>query len=432
MIPIRTFRHGGIQVPTGKDWLIPAHVPNAFLPNAAVVMLKQHAGAAAHCVVHRGEFVREGMVVGRADTAFSANVHAPVPGVVRDIRKVALPEGGESEAVIIALDGAFDRLGKKGERYLWRSMTRNDILQCLRECGVIEAEPPGLPLFDLFCGRTRTDLLILNGVESEPYLRSENSLLLDKTLEIIDGLEILHKILSPARTVIAVDAVEIESEFRQKLPPENAPDLLLLESRYPQDMPRQLLEALGQRDSGIEIAIVKPSTAFAIHEAVVLAKPMLERYVTIAGGAVKYPSVLKARIGTPIGDLIEECGGFLGPPARLVLGGPFRGHAIHDLDSPITKTCSAVLALTNQEVGRGLRSPCIRCGRCALACPERLDPDRLYRLIENQRIAQAREHGLDQCTLCGACGYVCPSRIQLVAAFSARKRILDRLIGEHR
>src|SRR5208282_267259 len=115
----RTFRHGGIRLEANLEGERRGPVQNAFLPNGAVILLKQHAGAQARCIVRRGEYVREGMVIGRADGAFSANVHSSIPGVVRDIRVAALPEGGHAEAVVVALEGSFDRLGRKGERYLW-------------------------------------------------------------------------------------------------------------------------------------------------------------------------------------------------------------------------------------------------------------------------------------------------------------------------
>ena len=428
MKAVRTFRRGGIRVQGGREWTPARPVPNSFLPNSAVVLLKQHAGPAARCLVRKGEYVREGMLIGKGESPASANVHAPVPGVVRDVRRVALSEGGEAEAVIIALEGSFDRLGKREERYLWKSMSRRDILNSVREKGVVDTEPPGVPLYDLLSREGATRLLVLNAIESEPYLRSESCLLVDKANEILDGFDILRKALSPERSVIALDDGQAATLLGAAVREGSRPEIVLLEPRYPQDMRRQLLGTLeGPRmpadakdDSAAQgTLIVRPSTAFALYEAVVLAKPMLERYVTVAGGAVKRPSVLKTRIGTPIGDLVEECGGFLGPPARLVIGGPLRGHAVHDLDAPVTKTSAAVLALSPEEVGSTRRSPCIRCGRCAEACPERLDPDILFRLLESRDGKRAFACGLDRCTLCGACGFACPSRVPLVASFAA-------------
>jgi electron transport complex protein RnfC len=424
-----TFRHGGIWVDTGSDWEKTSPVENAFLPNGAVILLKQHAGAQARCVVRKGEYVREGQVIGRADGPLSANVHSSIPGVVRDIRVTALPEGGQAEAVVVALEGSFDRLGRRGERYLWKSMGRNEMLATLRDRGVVDTELPGSPLFDLLGERQAIDLLVINSVECEPYLRAESCLLRDRGAEVMEGVAILGKILSPKRIVIATSREDAAPPRSDDLP---SAELLSFEPKYPQDMPRQLIEAIAGPRAGDDAlgslargaTILRPSTAFAIYEAIMLAKPMVERYVSIGGGALKRPTVLKARIGTRIGDLIEECGGFLGPPSRLVLHGALRGHSVYDLDTPIAKTTSAVVALDAEEVGSRRRTPCIRCGRCSAICPERLDPDTLFRLVERGLTARALALGLEACTVCGSCGYVCPARIPLVAAFSSKKREL--------
>ena len=359
-------------------------------------------------------------MIGRADGALSAHIHSSIPGIVRDIRVVALPEGGRAEAVLVALEGSFDRLGRRGERYLWKSMGRNEIVATLRDRGVVDTEAPGIPLHDLLLERREVGLLIINAMEGEPFLKAEACLLKDKGAEVMEGIAILKKILSPKKTVIATCQSDV---FVSPPPSEECADVeyMSFKAKYPQDMPRQLLEAIdGSRKRHLaDTMLVRPSTAFAVYEAIVLAKPMVERYVSVSGGALKKPAVLKARIGTTIGDLIEECGGFLGPPSRLVLCGALRGHSVHDLDAPITKTTAAVVALDASEVGSLLRSPCIRCGRCAEVCPERLDPNLLFRLIGRGMRSFASELGLGACTSCGSCGYICPSRVPLVAAFSA-------------
>jgi electron transport complex, RnfABCDGE type, C subunit len=420
MKPSRTFRHGGIRVEIGDDWTQKGPVSNAFLPKGAVIPLKQHAGPQARCVVRRGEYVREGMVVGRAESPDSANVHASIPGVVRDIRLTPLPEGGQAEAVVIALEGSFDRLGRREERYLWQSMGRSDILATLRDKGVVDTEEPGLPLVYLLGEKKDIEILVINGVETEPYLKAEACLLRDKGAEVMDGVAILRRLLSPKRAILAASGPKPADLplAREGAPADEAPvEYFDLDPVYPQDLPMQLLEAIAgdrQRDA----VFLRPSTAYAVHEAIVHGKPMVERYISVAGGALKRPAVLKARVGTPIGDLIEECGGFLGPPARLVLRSALHGHSVHDLDVPVTKTTSAVIALDAEEVGSLWRSPCIRCGRCAEVCPERLDPDMLFRLVERGLRDRAIGLGIRSCTACGACSHVCPSRVPLVATFS--------------
>lgn len=297
------------------------------------------------------------------------------------------------------------------------------MFQTLRDKGVVEMEEPGRPLGEMIASRERCSLLVLNCVESEPYIRTEEALMSARGKEILDGLAILQKLVSPERTAAVFD-VRDEGERASILEllgkPEQPVEACFVQPRYPQDMPNQLLSVLASSRAGASpknAFIVRPSTALAVYEALVFAKPVMERYVTVAGGAIKHPAVLKTRIGTSIGDLIEECGGFVDTPEKLVMGGPLRGQPVFSLDSPITKLTGGILALTREETNRRRTESCIRCGRCLEACPERLAPCELFRFIEKRRYEEAMAIGLGDCTYCGACGYVCPSRIHLVEAF---------------
>jgi electron transport complex protein RnfC len=424
----KTFRFGGLLF-EGRQ-AVPAAGPiqNSFLPSRALVLLKQNEGGPARCVVRVGDYLREGAMVGKADAAGTAHVHAPVPGQVRDIRMLRVAAGGPFEAVEISLEGSFDRLGKREERYVWTSMQRSDILQTLRDKGVVEMEEPGRPLVDIVTPEKRPSALVLNCVETEPYVRTENAVFLERGAAVLEGFSILRQLLDPERSIIALSEAE-EDSFAQK--PTllaglgYAPEIYRLKDRFPQDMKNQLVFVIQQGKKRLEaetVFVVKPSTALAVYEAIVLAKPVIERYVTIGGGAIKHPAILKARIGTSIGDLVEECGGFVGHPERIVIGGPLRGRPVYNLDAPLTKQSSAVIALTAEECNRGRTTACIRCGRCALVCPERLLPAEIFRRLDNNLPDEALALGLERCTSCGACGYICPSRISLVEAFSTGMR----------
>jgi len=423
MIHAKTFRHGGLRLAQDLPWTGGLPIGNAFLPVTALIPLKQHAGPAARCVVQKGDFVREGAMIGKGERGDSAHIHAPIPGVVRDIRRIRTASDGPVEAVEISLQGSFDRLGKRVERYIWSSMSRADMFQTLRDRGVVEMEEPGRPLGEMIASHERCSFLVLNCVESEPYIRTEGALMSARGKEVLDGLAILQKLVSPGHTAAVFDVRE-EGERASILEllgkSETSVEACFAEPRYPQDMPNQLLAVLGSGRAGAtpkDAFIVRPSTALAIYEALVFAKPVMERYVTVAGGAIKHPSVLKTRIGTSIGDLIEECGGFVDAPEKLVVGGPLRGQPVFSLDSPVTKLTGGILALTREETNRRRTEACIRCGRCLEVCPERLAPCELFRFIEKRRYGEAMANGLGDCTCCGACGYVCPSRIHLVEAF---------------
>jgi len=436
----RTFRYGGIRI--SGDKTVETAIPNAFLPSTALVPLKQHSGKSARCVVSRGDRVREGMVIGRSEGHGSSDIHAPIPGLVRDIKTIALPEGGETEAVAIELDGSFDRLGRREERYLWRSMSRRDMLSAIRDRGVVAAEQPGTPLYDILSGSRDIGLLILNTVESEPYMRTEECLYRTRTADITEGLGIIRKIINPSRTIVLTASFSEGNSAQGRESQDSSAsargfnqdggwsiETIVLQPKYPQELHNQIIEAVegSRKHKAGDFIVITPSTALAVYEAIVLAKPMIERCVTVDGGALRYPAVLKVRIGTSVRDLIEECGGFLHKPERLVICGPLRGFAIYDLDTPITKTTSAVLALDGRETRTGRSAPCIRCGSCAELCPERLDPQMIFRLLERGRVAEARELGLESCTLCGTCSHICPSRVPLTSAFASRLGVMEAL-----
>jgi electron transport complex protein RnfC len=205
-----------------------------------------------------------------------------------------------------------------------------------------------------------------------------------------------------------------------------------VKTRYPQEDERQLADAV----LGIEIASGKSSidnsalifsagTLFAVYEAVALSKPFIERIITVSGDAVRRQANLKVRIGTPVRDLLEECGGFRKQPAKLVIGGPMRGYAVGDAGMPVTKTTSGILVLTEAEIRRAQRYNCVQCGHCVRACPIGLEPVVLHKLIEHGRYAEAVELGLFDCTECGCCAYSCPSRIPLVQSLKTGKIYID-------
>jgi electron transport complex protein RnfC len=342
------------------------------------------------------------------------------------MRTIVLPDGNRSVAAVIVLDGEFDRLGKEPRLYPWEHLSPKNILHAIVEQGVVGMGGSGVPTHLKYqvSGTDRIDVLVLNAIESEPYLSPDERLVLERTDELLEGLRIAEKVLNPRRVVIAVrgterDVVHSLTDAVSRAGLEYR--VVRMSGRYPQGDEKQIVRAVtghdvpsggSPRDVGVVVSNV--GTVIAIYEAVVLQKPVVERVVTVSGRAIERPSNLKVRIGTPIAELIEECGGLVRDPAKIVVGGPMMGHAIRDLSTPVTKTTRGILALTAEEVGDAPQTSCIQCGRCVRACPMGLEPTLLYKLIDHGDIAEADASGLMDCSECGSCGYVCPAHIPLV------------------
>lgn len=398
---------------------------NAFLPlNAFIPLGESYGGPEAKPVVSEGTGVREGQLLAKSGGKGSANVHSPIPGIVRRISRMRMPGGAERGVIVVSLEGSFSVLGKRQERYLWKSLNKSDILHIVQEKGIVSVGQ-GRPLHDMLSARpvSNGSPLIVNALEMDAYRRTEEEILRARPHDVADACAIVERISQASPVILAVDADFDQGRLDALLASFKdtgiEPAVERFRRRFPQDMERQLLQALGNPiKDGPRPIVLEPTTLVALHDAVVSNKAHIEQYVFMGGGALKRQDILKARIGTPVGDLIEECGGFTGPPDRIIVNGPFRGHAVGNLDVPITKTTRAILALTSLETRISPRRPCIRCGQCSRACPEGLTPYLLFKLIAAGRIGEARARGLDACTLCGACAYSCWSRIPLVEGFA--------------
>ena len=328
------------------------------------------------------------------------------------------------DALSIALEGSFERLGRKMEVFPWKSLSKHQILKVIGEKGVVEDDGFGLPLYDRLHdpkGIRESCILVVNCLESDPWNSSAAAVFAERSEAIREGIEILQRILSPVRTLLAID--DDESAIAQAGRGESQDifpaEVMLLEPRYPQDLPTLLKEAIcGRKAFAGDLIVISVSTVASVYDAVVLNKPQVERYITVAGDAVKSPGILRARIGTSIGELLEECGGFGSMPECIVLNGPFRGNAVADLDFPVLKTTKSIIALTVAETRSSGTTACLRCGKCVLGCPARLNPSRLFKRIVRGNLTEAVSEGLQFCTECGTCAYLCPSRLPLVQAFS--------------
>ena len=433
---LRTFGWGGVHPHEFKFFTNEIPIRNAPIPPEAVIPLQQHMGAPAECLVEAGDTVREGMLIGRAPGVFSANVHASIPGKVKEIRDIYLATGMPSKAVVVEFEGEFERGGNGPVQ--WQDKDQQELLDLIRERGIVGMGGATFPTPIKFTTRegSPVEFFVVNGVECEPFLTADHRLMLEKTENILEGIEIVRRILSPRQVLIGVeenkpDAVAaLREEIRRRAA---QIDVVALRTRYPQGDEKQLLKALIGREvpSGglpldIGAVVSNVGTVHAIYEAVALGKPLVERIVTVTGTALRSPGNFKVRIGTPVGNLLEECGGFSAPPGKIVAGGPMMGFALADPEVPVVKGTSGILVLSQKDSRAVVQTPCIGCGRCIAACPFGLSPTTLYKWIEHREYAEAMNAGLMDCKECGCCGYVCPARIPLVQGMKLGKLMARR------
>jgi len=281
--------------------------------------------------------------------------------------------------------------------------------------------------------------VIINGAECEPYLTSDHRLMVEKSDELLEGIRIIQKILEPEAVYIGIeenkpDAIEtLEDAVRRH---NSDCKVVPLHMKYPQGDEKQLVKAIigaevpsGGLPLDVDTVLSNVGTVFGIYEAVVLDKPLIERVVTVTGGAVREPANLKIRVGTKVRDVIEECGGFAEKPEKVILGGPMMGLPVYDLDTPVTKSTSGILALTKREAKVYTRTPCIQCGRCVRSCPMGLHPTGLFKSIDHSQYSEAVENGLYDCRECGCCEFTCPAQIPLVQGMKLGKRMAKIMEG---
>ncbi|MDR1100377.1 MAG: SLBB domain-containing protein [Treponema sp.] len=392
----------------------------AFLPGLSVIPFLQHTGTRAYPVVSVGDTVKEGMVIGRGHNPGSANVHATVPG--RVIRTVSwqMAGGFTNEALLIRMEGSFERLGKREEIFPWESLSSYELQRIIAEHGIVEMEGAGRPVSDMISAlrNVKPLTLVVRCVFDDPWLAADYVLCRERLRAVAEGSLIMSRAGRVSRIVFAFshNEKELGEALLAEMENRDLPaSLALVGSRYPQRNRRELELVLRnyEKKEDLELGsllILGPATLAAVYDAVKLKKPVLDRYVAVGGSAVKHPQVMKVRIGTRISEILAQCGGFTGEPRRIAAGSPLLGRTIYDLDEPVIKTSYAVFAMLGSQAGASAERNCISCGECREVCPVGLDPEELYKQAAGREPPYTPA---SECHGCGCCEVVCPSRLPL-------------------
>jgi electron transport complex protein RnfC len=418
---MKTFKIGGIH-PAENKFSANQKIQVAPLPKQAVIMLGQSLGAPSTAVVEKGSEVKVGTLIAKASGFVSANVHSPVSGKVAKIDEIVDASGYKKSAIVIDVEGdewetTIDRSEKLNKDI---TATKEDILAKIAEAGIVGLGGATFPTHIKLSpppGKT-AEVLIINAVECEPYLTSDHQLMVEKPEEVLVGIRILMKAIGVSRAIIGIEANKPDAiALMQKLVQnELGIEVCPLKVQYPQGGEKQLIDATIGRQvpSGalpIEVGAVVQNvgTAFAVYEAVQKNKPLFERIITVTGKSVAKPSNLLARIGTPLTELIDFCGGLPEDTGKVIGGGPMMGKALVNLDVPMTKGSSGLLIMPSLEAERAKMRNCIRCGKCVGVCCMGLEPFLLMSASEQGLWEMAEENHIMDCVECGSCSYTCPS-----------------------
>ncbi len=426
--------HGGIHPYDGKE-LSKDKPIKAVLPKGDLVYpLSQHIGAPAVPVVQKGDHVLTGQKIAEAGGFVSAPIYATVSGTVKAIEPRRVVTGDSINSIIIENDGKYDEIEYQKPAPL-EELSKEEILALIREAGVVGMGGAGFPTHVKLSPKEpdKIEYVIANCAECEPYLTSDYRRMVEEPEKLIGGLKVILKLFDNAKGILAVEDNKPDCIAKLKRLTLNDPQITVkaLKTKYPQGAERQLIYATTRRaidssklPSDVGCVVDNVDTIVAIYHAVVEGKPLMNRIVTVTGDAIADPRNFIVRIGTNYHELVEEAGGFKKDPVKIISGGPMMGFGIFDLDVPTTKTASALLCMTKDDVSRWEPSACINCGRCVEVCPGRVVPSHLADDANRGDEEAFLAHNGMECCACGCCSYVCPAKRPLTQSIKSMRSIV--------
>lgn len=424
---------GGIHPYDGKE-LSKDKPIKAILPKGELVYpMSQHIGAPAVPIVAKGDRVLTGQKIAEAGGFVSAPIYATVSGTVKAIEPRRTVTGDMVMSIVVENDNLYDEVTYGPVKPL-EELTKEEIIGLIQEAGVVGMGGAGFPTHVKLSPKEpeKIEYVIANCAECEPYLTSDYRRMIEEPEKIVEGMKVILRLFDKAKGILAVEDNKPDCVAALKKLTADEKDITVkaLKTKYPQGAERQLIYASTGRaiNSGMLPAdagciVDNVDTIVAINQAVREGKPLMHRIVTVTGDAVTDPRNFIVRIGTNYHELVEEAGGFKTEPAKIVSGGPMMGFALFGLDVPTTKTSSALLCMTEDEVSRYEPSACINCGRCVEVCPGRVLPSKLADFAEQGDDEKFLAYNGMECCECGCCSYVCPAKRPLTQEIKSMRKI---------
>ena len=432
---IKTFKIGGIH-PEENKLTHEVVTQVAPLPKKAIFPLSQHIGAPATPVVQKGDKVKVGTMIADAGGFVSAPIFSSVSGTVFNIDTAIDATGYRKPAIIINVEDdeweeTIDRSEKLEQMKEHPELTPEEIVTRIKSAGVVGMGGACFPTFIKLTSppTAKAECVIINAVECEPYITADYRLMMEHTDEIIVALELLMKGAKVTKGYIGIEtnkpkAIELLTKKCAEAfsASEYTVEVVPLAQRYPQGGEKQLVDAVINRQVpappaipvNVGAIVQNVGTAYAVYQAVMKRKPLFERYTTVTGKRLQKPGNYLVRMGTPMQDLIDLCGGMPEGDNKLLAGGPMMGKALTSTEVPICKGTNSVTILSEDDARRKEPQPCIRCAKCVGVCPMGLEPYLLAKLSAFKNWERAEQEDIVSCIECGSCQFTCPAHRPLL------------------
>ncbi|MFC1485069.1 electron transport complex subunit RsxC [bacterium] len=421
---MKTFT-GGVHPKEYKELTQDLPIQKFPLADTVYIASSQHLGKPAKFIVKPGDIIEEGNLIGEADGFISAPIHSPITGKVKKITKHPHISGLNDDMVIIERDQEAQPKEWPDQDVKISDISKDDFVKIIKDKGIVGLGGAGFPTYVKFMTKEnqKIEKLLINACECEPYVNCDNRAMLEYVEEFIEGLILIKNIYDIKEIIIGVESNKSKAVQKLRENLIGIPDIIIkvLKTKYPQGAEKMLIKALTNREvprGGLPLdvgaIVLNVNTVIAIRNAVYCGKPILEKIVTVSGYGINNPKNILVKIGAPISEIIEFCGGTNDNFEKLIIGGPMMGIALSNREVPVIKTTTGLLALTKEEIGNTQIEPCLRCGSCVSLCPMGLAPSEIAKYVEYGRYDLAEKIGLKDCMECGTCVFTCPSNRPIV------------------